>query len=301
LDRVKDLGEPSWVLGIRIRRDADGNYLLNQSSLIERLVSDFVRDGKKHCNLPMDPRQGLCSASHGDMGNEIDSTLYRQMIGGAMYLMTGTRPDISFALSALSRHVNKPHEQHRNAAINLIRYLNKTKNLELRLGNGVKGNALKLSCYVDASFGSDLDTRRSITGFVIFVNGSAVFWKSKRQSLVTLSSAEAEYVALSSAMRELLVIKNLIDELPAIQVDGEIKVHEDNQAVIKMVSSAWTTTRSRHIGIHYHFVRERFTTKEFQILFVKTSAQLADGLTKAATLQVLMKLIESCFVKATSE
>jgi ribonuclease HI len=128
------------------------------------------------------------------------------------------------------------------------------------------------------------------------INDSPVFWRSRRQSLVTLSSAEAEYVALSEAMRELLTIRNLIDELPAVEAERPITVFEDNQAVIKMVSSSWTTTRSRHIGIHYHAVRERFTGNEFKLTFVKSEVQLADSLTKAAAFQILMKLIERCFV-----
>ena len=76
---------------------------------------------------------------------------------------------------------------------------------------------------------------------------------------------------------------------------------EDNQAVIKMVSSSWTTTRSRHIGIHYHFVRELFASNDFEILFVKTGAQLADALTKAAAIQVILKLIKCCFGESNSQ
>ena len=96
-------------------------------------------------------------------------------------------------------------------------------------------------------------------------------------------------------MRELLTFRNLIREMKFVKLDGDIKVHEDNQAVIKMVSSSWTTTRSRHIGIHYHFVRELFASKDFTIMFVKTGAQLADALTKAATIIVLSKLVNFCF------
>ena len=296
---VKDLGEPSWCLGIRIRKDCDGTYHFNQSTLIERLIEDFAKNGRKHASLPLDPRSKLTSGSTGDMGAPIDSTIYRQLIGGAMYLMTGTRPDIAFALSTLSRQVSSPCVDHMEAGRNLIRYLNKTKDYELKLGNlGETNKEIMMSCYVDASFGSDVETRRSVTGLIVLINGSPILWKSKRQSLVTLSSAEAEYVALSDAVRELLTIKNLIEELPHVIVAKPIKVFEDNQAVIKMVSSSWTTTRSRHIGIHYHFVRERFASGEFEIVFVKTGAQLADALTKAAPANVLSKLVEGCFKRA---
>ena len=225
----------------------------------------------------------------------VDSTAYRRIIGGAMYLMTGSRPDIAYAISALSRYVSKPTETHFTAALHLVRYLIGTKHYALLLGTSKPDGKLSVSCYVDASYAADLDTRRSITGFLIAVNDSTVMWKSHRQPMVTLSSAEAEYVALSVAMKEVVAMTNFLQETGAAEIKLPMRVYEDNAAVIKMSTTTWSTPRSRHIAIRYHHIRELFASSRFAISHVKTGLQLADGLTKAVAKLILSKLITACF------
>ena len=113
--------------------------------------------------------------------------------------------------------------------------------------------------------------------------------------MVTLSSAEAEYVALCDAMRELMSIRQVIDEMELGQVQLPIVIHEDNQAVIKMATSPWTTSRSRHIDIRLHFVRDQVQSGDYKIVFTPTDEQVADCLTKACTKHGLSKLIDVYF------
>ena len=118
---------------------------------------------------------------------------------------------------------------------------------------------------------------------------------SKYQSTIALSSAEAEYVALCDAMRELMSIRQVIEEMKLGQIQLPIVIHEDNQAVIKMATSPWTTSRSRHIDIRLHFVRDQIQSGDYSIIFTPTDEQIADCLTKACTKQGQSKLIDRYF------
>ena len=246
---VKDLGEPTWCLGIRVAKTEDGRYSFNQSTLVDKLAATCGLTNASPVSLPLDPRVKLTKAGDDDV--LVDSTAYRRIIGGAMYLMTGSRPDIAYAISALSRYVSKPTETHFTAALHLVRYLIGTKHYALLLGTSKPDGKLSVSCYVDASYAADLDTRRSITGFLIAVNDSTVMWKSHRQPMVTLSSAEAEYVALSVAMKEVVAMTNFLQETGAAEIKLPMRVYEDNAAVIKMSTTTWSTPRSRHIAIRH--------------------------------------------------
>ena len=225
----------------------------------------------------------------------VDSTKHRSIIGGAMHLMTGTRPDTAFAISRSSCHVNSPNEDHMNAARHLVRCLKGTRNLAVLLGADEADKTLKITRCVDASHASDIDTRRSASGFITLVNNSPVFWKAHRQAVVTLSSAEAECAALSAAMSEMTALTNLPNECNVCNTSKPSVVCEDDQAVIKMSTSLWTTPRSRHMGIEHHHVRELLRSEDHDIEFVRTSDQLADSVTKAVPRAVLSKLLQAIF------
>ena len=113
--------------------------------------------------------------------------------------------------------------------------------------------------------------------------------------MVTLSSAEAECVALSAAMMEVTALHNFLSECNVCSIQDPAIMYEDNQAVIKMATSHWTTPRSRHIGIKCHHVRELLRSSQCDIRYVRTSEQLADSMTKAVTLATLQKLLRFLF------
>ena len=113
--------------------------------------------------------------------------------------------------------------------------------------------------------------------------------------MVTLSSSEAEYVTLSLAMTEVTAIFNFLNECEVCDVQEPALIYEDNEAVIKMATSSWTTPRSRHISIRYHHIRELLNSSRFEIKYVRTSAQLADALTKAVARETLLRLVRFVF------
>ena len=203
-------------------------------------------------------------------------------------MATGTRPDIAFAVCQLSRHLEKPSEEHWNAAIRVLRYLKSTTN------NGIcyqgKSGELKLSAFSDADWGSNKDNRRSTSGVMVMINNYPVIFKSRLQNSVSLSTAEAEYVALSLCVQEVLWAKSLLLEMK-IKIDNPVVVYEDNQGAIAIAKNEGYQSRAKHIDIRYHFIRDQVKTKVIQLHYIKTELQLADFLTKAISTKKFQFLV----------
>ena len=144
-----------------------------------------------------------------------DHATYRMAVGSLLYLACWTRPDISFAVSELSRFVSAPAEAHMKAVKHLVRYLRGTMDLGLLYSKtaGGAGPPSVLTAYVDADWAGDPDSRRSTTGYVLVLNGAAISWKSKRQTVIALSSAEAEFIAASSLVQEITYCRKLLSAL----------------------------------------------------------------------------------------
>ncbi|CAA0829662.1 cysteine-rich RLK (RECEPTOR-like protein kinase) 8 [Striga hermonthica] len=146
----------------------------------------------------------------------IGSLMYATAIGSLMYAMVCTQPDIAHAVGVVSRFMSNPGVMHWEAVKWILRYLRGTKDQALVFGRGT----LTLSGFVDADFaGSDLDKRRSTTGYVFTYGGTTVSWISKLQKIVTLSTTEAKYVAVTEAAKELVWLQNFLNELGRPQED----------------------------------------------------------------------------------
>ena len=138
---------------------------------------------------------------------------YASAIGSIMYAMTCTRPDVSFALSMVSRYQGNPGECHWIAVKNILKYLRRTKDMVLVYG---AKDELRVKGYVDASFQTDRDDSRSQSGWVFLLNGGAVTWKSSKQDTVADSTCESEYVAACEASKEAVWLKNFIGDLGVV-------------------------------------------------------------------------------------
>jgi hypothetical protein len=203
-----------------------------------------------------------------------DITEYRRLVGRLIYL-TISRPDIAYAVNKLSQYVSKPRVPHLQAAHHLLRYLKATT------GQGIFSPAvpnLKVSAYVDADWGSCLDSRKSTTGFCIYLGHALISWKSKKQATVARSSAEAEYRALATLTSELLWVRQL---LTAFEIAApSIMVFSDSQSAIQMAHNPTCNERSKHIDIDCHFIREHVHSKFLNLVHVSSKEQLADSFTK---------------------
>ena len=156
----------------------------------------------------------------------------------------------------------------------IFRYLNGTKNDALTYQ---KSEEMKIVAYSDASYAED-EGRKSTSGFVFFINGAALTWRSKKQNTVATSSMESEYIALSSAVKEAMWLMKFNTELN--QSYTTINILEDNQACIKFAYDQTHSERSKHIDVRFHFVKEKIDAKIVKIIYCPTSEMIADSLTK---------------------
>jgi hypothetical protein len=196
-------------------------------------------------------------------------------VGALQYVAQGTRPDIANAVNALAQYQANPSLSHWRAAQHLLRYLAGS------VGAGIvcKPGKLELTAYVDAEFAGDR-SRRSVTGYVIFLGGSPILWKSKRQGMVTLSTNEAELVATSELARDLSWLRLLLSDM-GIDFGPRVTVYEDNRNVLAMVNGDRLLTQlNRHVDIRYKYILELVDAGWVALEYVESKRNVADVLTK---------------------
>ncbi|KYQ49640.1 Copia protein [Trachymyrmex zeteki] len=181
------------------------------------------------------------------------NTQYREVIGSLLYLATVSRPDISTAVGILSCRVEKPTEQDRKAAKRVIRYLG-VSTLDKKLYLPSTGK-MKLECFVDADWAGDRTDRKSTSGYVFRLGDEIIAWSSKKQTSVTVSSTEAEYIAASHASKELLWLRQLLKDM-SFPAEEPTIINEDNQGCIRLIESSRCGARTKHIDVCYHQIRD---------------------------------------------
>lgn len=269
---MKDLDEPTEFLGITINYSRkDGTLVLHQKDKIEAILKRFNMTNAKPISTPL----------HKSTSKQIEQLTpssinvpYREAIGCLMYVAMCTRPDISYAVSILSRFTEAPHQCHWNLIKRVLRYLIYTKDMELTYT--VNGND-ELHVYNDADWGS-LRDRKSISGHVLFHGNNLVNWKCKQQSLVALSTTEAEIISMVEGFKELKFVKKLMYETYYSTITPIIFC--DNQPCISIISGNGYTGRAKHIDIRFLALQDYKRAEEFDLQYCSTNFMIADLLTK---------------------
>ena len=248
---ISDLGELTWLLGLKVERDrAAQTITLTQKAYIETILERFCLVEAKAATTPMDPGAILSieqsPATHAEC-ERMQDVPYQRGIGSLMYAATSTRPDISFLVATLSQFMWNPGSAHWEAAKRVMHYLKGTADYGITLGTTDVG----LEAYVDADWASQ-PHHHSMSGYVILLNGGPVAWSSRKQPLVALSTAEAEYIALTTVIREVLYLQLLLNELYE-PVDLPTPVYCNNQAAIAIATNNKFHSHTKHIDLRYHF------------------------------------------------
>ncbi|KAK9049522.1 hypothetical protein SSX86_031508 [Deinandra increscens subsp. villosa] len=268
---MKDLGPLSYFLGISVTRTGDRMFL-SQSTYTRDIVE---RAHMQSCNpvaTPVDTNPKLST----DSGPVFDDpTLYRSLAGALQYL-TFTRPDITYAVQQICMHMHAPRIDHWNAFKRIIRYLKGTSHYGLSLG---RSSTSTLLAYTDADWAGCPDTRRSTSGYCVYIGTNLISWSSKRQSTVSRSSAEAEYRGIANVVAELSWLRNLLLELHRPTSRASI-VYCDNLSSIYLSGNPVQHQRTKHIELDIHFVREQVHRGKVRILHVPSRFQIADIFTK---------------------
>jgi hypothetical protein len=270
--KMKDLGELSWFLSIKIERNED-NIQLSQTAFIDAMLERFSMNDCKPYSTPL-PETIETGTPQALM--KYDNIIrYQQIVGSLNYLATMTRPDITYAVNILARKMTQPTLLYYNYAKRILHYLKGTRELKLTFTNS--SNNL-IEGFSDASFAENKEDRTSTGGYVFMMNGGAVSWKTEKQKIVTLSSTEAEYVALSHAAREAIWLRRLAEEHQ--HSNAPMILHEDNQSTIKTAKDRIFNCRTKHIDTYHHFVRQKVEEKELEIIYIPSEIQTADIFTK---------------------
>ena len=289
---MKDLGPLESILGIRIIRDREKRTLtISQERYIDVVLKKFKLEDVKAATTPLAPGCRLsksdCPKTPGEKALASRQP-YRELVGSWMYLMVCTRPDIAFAISQLSRYNSNHGPEHWNALVHVVRYVKGTKGL----GITYKGGCLLYpSLFSDASFASDIDSKKSVSAYVSYVGGGPVSWKSKVQSTTALSSCESEYIALCAAAQEAVHLKGLFLELVSEVIDTPVVIYEDNMSTIQVSKNPVLHERQKHVEVKYHYVRECVAELRIQVRYLGTRLMIADLLTKAVQVGTWIDLI----------
>lgn len=269
---LKDLGLVRHYLGIDVKRNVDGSYSIGQSRYIEKIVGEAGLTNAKISKFPIDT--GYYKLDHTKKLASNDE--YRKLIGMVLYLATNTRPDIAATVAILSRKVSCPSTVDLKELQRLIRYLSGTRNLMLNLN---RKDEMELYAFSDSDWAEDAIDRKSNSGFVVMVNGGAVAWCSRKQSLVSLSSAEAEYIAVTETVKEMLYMERLMRDFD-ITTTHPLTIFTDSQSCINMLENQRASNRTKHIDTKYHYVRDLVERKRITLKYCPSEENAADLFTK---------------------
>ena len=270
----------SRFVGLDISRDRTQRQLyISQQHFITKLLEKFEMI-ECHPNLvPADPNSRLENFAIPKTEEEIlkmKNVPYRQAVGGLLYVMVMSRPDIAYAVGQVAKYCQNPGPAHWNAVKRILSYLAGTANYGLCYNSDEKNTAIG---YTDADNAGDTKTRRSISGFVFLLHGGPVSWASRQQSCTSLSTTEAEFVAASEASKEAVWLIHLLEEIKE-ERKIQLPLRCDNQSAIRLVCNPEFHQRTKHIDVKYHFIREQQEAGKIMIKYVPTQDQLADIFTK---------------------
>jgi hypothetical protein len=268
-------GLAKLYLGIAIDQ-TDGKITIDQIAYVKEKLIEFEEFiGQTKCSsAPLDS-QFQAVLAEAEESNEYEKNFpYRQMVGSLMYAMMGTRFDIAAAVSIVSKYCSNPKKLHCDLVRKIYWYLR--GNLELQLEYSQTGSTI-LRGWCDSSY-ANLENYTSLCGYVFTFNGAAISWESHRESVVTTSTSEAEYVALLPCLQDCVFLKLLLSELGFPQ--DIVEVMEDNEACILLAKNPQNHKKTRHIQVRYHWSRQAIADGVAKIVAVRTTAQLADIFTK---------------------
>lgn len=270
---LKCLGDIQNYLGIQVSRDEFGAFEISQTNYIMKIAQEFHLEDSKGSKYPLDPGyHKLEDQKLLDTNND-----YRKLIGMLLYISTNSRPDISASVGILAQRVSKPRNLDLKEAFRIVKYLLSTKEHKLKLFN--KNNEIPLIAYSDSDWAEDRLTRKSISGYICQIFGGSVSWGSKKQDVVSISTTESEFYALAETTKEVTWLKGILNDF-GVRVDNPICINSDNQSTIKMIVNAKFSSRTKHIDVRLHFVREMSYLNKIILEYCPSEDNIADMLRK---------------------
>jgi len=277
---VTDEGPLKWYLGVNYIPQPNGDLLASQKAYLQRCLEKYKLTGIKPQTTPMKHRFEINIADLPENPDPKHVAEMRAKIGSLIFLNIWTRPDIAFAVNYLARFTLRANRECLSAVDHIFAYLKHTQDKGIRFKakpTNAEGKNV-LVAYADTSDADCTMTSKSTGGYILFINGAPIAWKSGRLPLVTLSSAESEYVELTLAAQEIISLRETLALLGLEQV--ATTVYEDNQAAIAICNNPCHRSRTRHIRRRYHFIRQCVKDGDIYVVYIQSAENVADMLTK---------------------
>jgi transposase InsO family protein len=275
-----DFGLADSILGMEITRDWEaGTIFLNQQRYTLEILEKFNYLDCKPKSTPLESKcrfSSLQCATTQAEKSAMAKRPYRQAIGTLMYLMSCTRPDLASSLSILSRFLDNPGVEHWAGVQRILQYLRGTVSHGILFSRKSHG---PFTGFCDSDWAGDIDDRRSTSGWVVMYGGGAVAWQSKKQKAPAQSSCEAEYVSQGMIACEIVWLRNFFSEIED-PVMSPTTIFSDSQSAIHMAQNPVFHDRSKHIALKWHLTRSLVESNDLSFVYVDTSRQVADALTK---------------------
>ncbi|KAI3718388.1 hypothetical protein L6452_19257 [Arctium lappa] len=264
-------GELTFFLGLQVKQTSEGTFI-SQTKYVSEILQKYKLNDSTSMKTPLAIGVKLDSDP---LGQSVDIKTYRGMIGSLFYL-TGSRPDIMFATCLCARYQANPKESHLSVVKRIFRYLRGSPSLGLWYP---KLSSFDLTAYTDADHaGCKLD-RKSTSGCCQLLGNKLVSWSSKKQNCVSTSTAEAEYVAAASCCSQVIWMKTQLRDY--VQQYERIPILCDSKSAIAISANPVQHSKTKHIDVRYHFLKDHVERGTIEMYFVPTDLQLADIFTKA--------------------
>ena len=307
---MKDLGHPDVFLGITIKETSNG-VKLSLSNFISKIANDYEITKEKIISTPLVKGFNASETTTREL-TEDEHLKYRSIVGVLLFVANTVRLDISFATSLLSRYLVTPRIIHLKAAYRVLQYIVQTKEFGIEYSpNGQivdfkdfryldKTKAVKIDDYgaqspffvtvlSDSDFAADLKDRHSQSGSCTYLNNNLISWSSRKQTCVSLSSTESEYVAMAESAKSGLYFNNLLKEISF--PTSYINLCGDNLSALTLSAHKAVHQKTKHIDVKYHFLRSLVTNRDVKLNYVNTKFNIADILTKIVDTTTFSSLI----------
>ncbi|KAK6163564.1 hypothetical protein DH2020_000428 [Rehmannia glutinosa] len=267
------MGELTFFLGLQVKQLKDGTFI-SQTKYTRDLMKKFGMKEKSSVKIPMNTSVKM------DMdvdGKAVDQTRYRALIGSLLYL-TANIPDITFVVGVCARFQSVPKESHMTAAKRILRYLKGCQEVGLWYPKYPKEREFKLMGYSDSNYVGCRIDRKSTSDTCQMLGNRLISWFSKKPNSIATSTAEAEYIATGSCCAQILWMRQQLRDYDADE--KEIPIMCDNTSAIATTQNPVLHSRTKHIDVRYHFIRDHVEKKDITLEYISTEKQLADIFTK---------------------
>ena len=291
---IKHVGELHEYVGVTIERRKNGSIIMSQPDTIKKIKKKFGNELKDIRKAPSPAGASdvvMRPISKEEIVDEETQGLYRSGVGMLLWMTKHTRPDIANAVREASKVMDGATPAHYKYMLRICKYVVETDFRKLIFKADEKHDEhWHVVSYCDSDFSGDRDTRKSVSGFLIYFMGCLIAWRSRSQKSVTLSSTEAEYVACSEAATEIIYVRNLL-EFCGLKVEYPLMLNIDNIGAIYLAENATSSKRTKHVATRYHYVRDYIEDGILKVVFVRTAENQSDPDTKNLAVEPFLKHI----------